>query len=319
MGAISLVFGSRENASEDVQILARQVTENPRVVAATGPAIKDLVVEKASSLFLDESLVLVLHDPQAGLLDELAPQLRMLTERLRVIIYCSEPREDLADLLGLKPFVPEQDKEKRVRQRVLAILRPLGKKMTDKAYTLLKDRVREEAVLELELAKLVAYVGEKPTIELKDVTVVVTETHEETFFSLFDALGKKDKKTAIAILEDLMSQGVHLLAIHGYLVRQLRLLLQAHDAGKQIGTRIDYKQFSKAFPTLKEGLPSDIERKHYLAYQKPYFAFNLLKTGGRFSRKELVALFDALVRFDETVKTGTRFERVHIESALLGE
>ena len=70
-----------------------------------------------------------------------------------------------------------------IKERVLTMVRAEGKKMTDRAFALLKERLRDEAFLEPELAKLMSYVGEKQLIEAKDVTL--------TWYVGLDAEGTK--------------------------------------------------------------------------------------------------------------------------------
>jgi hypothetical protein len=193
-----------------------------------------------------------------------------------------------------------------------------AKKMTDKAFALLKERVKEEAFLEQELNKLLDYAGDKDTIELKDVAAVITETHEETLITLFEAMAQKSHRELIAILENLLSNGLHILAIHSYLIRQIRLLLQAKDIEELYPTEMDYKMFTKTLGTLKEGLDSPPrERKHFLAYQKPYYAFKLSKTSAKSSGKDLLNLYSMLVELEKSIKTGTKHDRTRLETALL--
>ena len=69
----------------------------------------------------------------------------------------------------MDPVVMEKDKEKRIKERVRTALKRNGKKMTDKAFTLLTSRIRDESILDQEVLKLIGYVGDKATIDSKDI------------------------------------------------------------------------------------------------------------------------------------------------------
>lgn len=313
-----VAIGSKDNLVEDISLLARKWLENPKIVALTGPTMKAGIVEKASALFIDTSIVLALLDPDRSLLEAVKDQLLTLKEKINGIVYYTGVKPDVPAFLGSAPVQMEQDREMRVRERVLSSTRGRRKKMTDKAFALLKERIKDEVLLEQELGKLLDYVGDRETIELRDVAAVVTQTHEDTLFTLFDAMAQRNHKELIGILENLLAQGVHILAVQSYLVRQIRLLLQAKDMEDLLTTEMDYKMFSKTFTALKESLDfAPKERKHYFPYQKPYYAFKLSKTSMKFSKRELVSLLGMLAHLDALIKKGAKHDRVRLETGLL--
>jgi DNA polymerase III delta subunit len=241
-----------------------------------------------------------------------------LKEKAFVIIYYTAAPSDVPAFLGKAPVQLEQDRDKRLRDRVLAFTRARGKKMTDKAFAALSQRVKDESLLESELNKVLDHAGNKEAIEQKDVTAVVTQTHEGTLITLFDAIAQKDRKQVVNVLENLLAQGLHILAIQNFLVRQVRLLLQAKDMEDLLTSEMSYKMFSKTFPSLKESLDfKPLEKKHYFPYQKPYYAYNLSKTSAKFSRKELVSMLGRLAELDTLIKTGTKYDKVRLQTALL--
>ena len=318
MGEFIVAIGSKDNLVEDISLLARKWLENPKIVALTGPTMKAGIVEKASALFIDTNIVLALLDPDRSLLEAVKDQLLTLKEKINSIVYYTGMKPDVPAFLGSAPVRMEQDREMRVRERVLSSTRGRRKKMTDKAFALLKERIKDEVLLEQELGKLLDYVGDRETIELRDVAAVVTQTHEDTLFTLFDAMAQRNHKESIGILENLLAQGVHILAVQSYLVRQIRLLLQAKDMEDLLTTEMDYKMFSKTFAALKESLDfAPKERKHYFPYQKPYYAFKLSKTSMKFSKKELVSLLGMLAHLDALIKKGAKHDRVRLETGLL--
>ena len=291
----------------------------PRIVTLTGPAIRQAVAEKASALFIEEGLVLALLDPSKEVIRQIEAHLRALKERAGVIIYSTSDDPGLPPSLGAVRVDLEQEREKRIEERVRAAVRADGKKMSHKAFALLKERVRDEALLEGELAKVISYVGDKEVIEAKDVAAVVTEElHEEDLIALSDAMARKNKREILAILETLLGQGMNILAIHGFMTRYMGLLLQAKDSEGLFTGVPDFRAFSKAFGKLKEDLDGvPLEKRHHLAFQKPFYAFNLLKASRKYTREDLLSFLDMLAHFDAKVKKGTRHDRTSFEAGFL--
>ncbi len=95
--------------------------------------IKALIVEKASALFLDENLVLVLVDPDKSVLTELKDQLDILRERIHNYLHYNCPTDYLKNISKQISFM-DKDKETRIKKRVLSFLKQYNKKMTDKAF-----------------------------------------------------------------------------------------------------------------------------------------------------------------------------------------
>jgi len=318
MKDITIAIGKKENITEDIYTLAREWVDNPEIVIVTGKDIKNVVIEKASTLFIGDNLVLVLLDPERALIEEMKEQLQALKERIHIIIYTTAKPQGVYKPIEGNTVIMERNIEKRIEDRVRNFIRKYKKKMTHEGLKLLTERIKDESILESELMKLVNYVGDRKEIKSKDVLSIVTETHEENLAALFDALASTDKKETLYIFENLLLNGLHILAIHSYLVRQVRLLLQAKDMEEVFKAGSEYDIFLKTFHKWKESLelkPS--EKKHYFPYQNPYFAYKLSKTSQKISRKDLIAFFDTLTAFDINVKRGTKYDRIHMEHGLL--
>jgi len=319
MGQVVFTVGSKENFPGDVNLLASRWSDKPRIVFLTGPAIKQAVTEKASALFIDEGLVLALLDPSKEVIRQIEASLRIMGERAGVIIYSTSDDPGLPPSLGAVRVDLEQEREKRVRERVLAAVRADGKKMSDKAFALLKERLHDEALMESELAKLISYVGDKKVIEARDVAAVTTEElAEQDLIALSDALSRRDRKEMLAILETLLGQGMNILAIHGFMTRYMGLLLQAKDGEERLAGAPDFRAFSKVFGKLKEDLDAvPLDKKHFLAFQKPFYAYNLFRASRRYTRSDLLSFLDMLIRFDARMKSGARHDRTNFEAGLL--
>jgi len=107
-----------------------------------------------------------------------------------------------------------------------------------------------------ELEKLIFFVGERGTIEEKDIEEVVGKTREDSIFDLTTALSEKNQLAALAALRALLDQGTHHLVILSMIVREIRFLLQARilvDSGKlpQLKNNMEYGWFQKViYPCL---------------------------------------------------------------------
>lgn len=114
---------------------------------------------------------------------------------------------------------------------VAEVLEPQGKKLSPGAKRLLKDRVGEAMrQMASELEKLALYVGDRPTIEERDVDVLVAPLREEEYFELGNALGDGDAAKTLKLLHDELGRGKHPLMILGGMVSQIRKL--AVDAAR---------------------------------------------------------------------------------------
>ncbi len=318
---VKLVYtvGLKENFLEDANLLALRWTREPRLLFLTGAAIKPTVTEKASALFIEEGLVLALLDPSKEVIRQIEAPLRALGERAGVIIYSTSDDPGLPPSLGAVRVDLEQESQKRIRERVLAAVRAEGKKMSDKAFALLKERVRDEALMESELGKLISYVGDKGVIEAKDVAAITTEeAPERDLIALSEALARRDRREMLGILEALLGQGMNLLAIHGFMTRYMGLLLQAKDREDILGAGSDFRAFSKVFGKLKEDVDvGPLDKKHCLAFQKPFYAYNLFRASKKYSRADLLSFLEMLVRFDTRMKRGSKHDRINFEAGLL--
>jgi len=106
-----------------------------------------------------------------------------------------------------------------------------GKKMTLDAAGLLFEQVGIDLYrLELELDKLIQYVGERETIRQEDVVEAVSSQRGFSVFELLDHIGNGEKRLAVNSLRSLLRAGEAPLAILALITRQLRLLWQASDA-----------------------------------------------------------------------------------------
>lgn len=317
MKEIIIAISSKDNISEDIHAIANQFSDEPELIIASGKETRKIITDLASNMFLNPKTVLAVVDPGKSLIEDLNMPIALLRKSISIAIFSTNPSDKMEYVEG-KQIVIEQDKEKRLKEKVRVFLRNREKKMTDKAFVVLTDRIRDESILEAELTKLIAYVGDKTTIESKDIRAIISETQEETLLNLFEAFQRSDKATVLAVFENLLENGQHMLAIHSYLVNQIRLLLQAKDMDNLVRGDTDYPLFSKAFKKWKESFElKSAEKRRYLTSQHPFYAFKLSKTARKIPRKNLLEFFDMLASLDIEIKTGTKYDRARMEYNLL--
>lgn len=318
MSGLTIVVGTKENIGADLRTVALQWHTDPEIIVAEGKQIKTVVTETASTLFIDASLVLALIDPDLSTMGALGNQIESLKNRIHVVIYTTSPPPDPLKEMADDLIVMDKDKDQRLRRHVLSLLKLHDKRMTDKAFSALTARIKDESILEQELMKIINYVGARTNIDSKDIQAVVVETHEDTLVTLFEAMASQNKKEMLAVFENLMANGLHILAIHSYLVRQTRLLLQAKDMEELLRANPQYALFAKTFGKWKDDLEiKPTEKKHYFPYQKPYYAYKLSKASQKMAKQSLLSFLEKLTMFDVTVKKGTRYERTNLELGLL--
>ncbi|WP_020473743.1 DNA polymerase III subunit delta [Zavarzinella formosa] len=108
--------------------------------------------------------------------------------------------------------------------------------------------------LDQELRKLRDFVGDRPSIEAKDVDELVGKSREQIVFRIMDAVGEGKTEEAVRILVELLDHGEEPMKLLGGLGFQLRKLARVARARKQGATLED--AFAKAgvpnFPAARD-------------------------------------------------------------------
>jgi len=84
-------------------------------------------------------------------------------------------------------------------------------------------------LLSQEIDKLLAYVGEERAIAVADVEALCSYTPEANIFHMVDALGRRDRQTALRLLHRLLDEGQAALYLLAMITRQFRILLSIKD------------------------------------------------------------------------------------------
>jgi len=115
-----------------------------------------------------------------------------------------------------------------------------GRKISGAAVSLLVDEVGSNLfALSTEIDKLITYLGERERIEPTDVAQLTGHTRSWIIWTLTDALGRRDVKAALRILEDLLREGSRPEALVGMLNWQITRLWRGRCLLDKGGTRRD--------------------------------------------------------------------------------
>ena len=122
-------------------------------------------------------------------------------------------------------------------------------KVTREASGLLKQFVGTNLTeINNELGKLKDYLGERTTVEAQDVLQVVSQTKVDRIFDLTDAIGRRDRGTALHTLANLLEHGQSEVGVLAMITRHFRILAQLKD-GQRDG-------LTGAKLSTKAGIPS---------------------------------------------------------------
>lgn len=175
--------------------------------------------------------------------------------------------------------------EKELPQWIKAEIRKKGKDISVPAVAHIVETIGKElSDLKREIEKLVLFVGDKKTIDLQDAEMTVSSIKISSVFNLADAIGKKDIKESLLILDKIMKtkEGGEPLKILGMIARQFRILLKI-----------------KTF--IKAKVPQ--HKIAGMAGVSPFYFNNYLKQSSIFTEDELIHTFSRLYETDAAIKS----------------
>ena len=134
-----------------------------------------------------------------------------------------------------------------------------GKRIAgDAAAALVQTVGSEMRPLEMEIAKLVSYIGERDTITARDVGLIVAASPEDVMFTAIDAICRRQPDRALVLLAELHRYDPKPQAVAGKLLsllaRQYRMLWQAKFLAEQ---RVSPRDVRALPPELAAELPSE--------------------------------------------------------------
>ena len=187
--------------------------------------------------------------------------------------------------------------EEQLKRWFAGLLAREGKKMTirDMEHLFLRSGT-DMNVLSNEAEKLIALVGDREIIDSKDIDAVCPEQLAMSIFRLTDAIGMKNRKTAVEAYEKLLASNEPPLRILYMLNRQFHLLLQVKN--------------------MKAASHSDGEIASVLKIP-PFTVRNYAAQARNFKKAELEAAYLAGTKLEEAVKTGRITDQMAVETFII--
>lgn len=173
------------------------------------------------------------------------------------------------DIAEEKPWEREKTIAEWLRNEAAALKKQIAPAT---CQLMVKQLGTDQALLHGELQKLACYVGERPTIDERDISAVCTSINLDNAWQLGEAIFRRDAPTALRISKALLADGVALIA----LLRQVRSQFQTEYQVCAIlahgGSSADVSQ---EFPYMR-GTILDRHVRQAQSYGMPNFKKGLL-------------------------------------------
>ncbi|NPA94595.1 MAG: hypothetical protein GXO58_04120 [Thermodesulfobacteria bacterium] len=209
--------------------------------------------------------------------------------------------------------------ENASRAFVTSFLKERGLTIEPSALAEFLRLVGSESVsaLKNELDKLVTLCGNRKKITLQDVTTLVTRHREEELYKLADTFRQKDLAGTLVMMEQILCQNVHPLAIlaliRNTLVRMLAIKALAKDLSNQGLGPMSFNEFkARLWPEMKKEFSQrDLSA---LARLHPYAAY--LHLQAPYNLKSVVKMLEELPGLDLELKGSKLEPRLVLEGFL---
>jgi len=188
-------------------------------------------------------------------------------------------------------------KTSELRSFVAEEARRRGVAFQGAALTALVDAIGNDlSAIDDALERLSLYVGEGGKVDVDAVSACVTHARVESIWQLVDAVGARDRRTALAASGSLLSDGEPPLRVLAMIARQLRILSRMRDA-------------------LQSGAsPQDAAKR---AGAPPFKARDLANAARRFDDRHLRQAFTLLAETDVALKGSRRPPDTVLQAAIL--
>ncbi len=147
-------------------------------------------------------------------------------------------------------------------------------------------------LLDREIDKLLTYTEEERPIRERDVQLLVSYVREADVFQMVDALGKRNSRAAMKLLQRLLEDGQPPLYLLHMIIRQFRILLRIKEL-------------------LGKGTSATDIRA--LLGLHPFVANKMMKQAPNYSIAQLEAIYHRLLETEVTVKRGAMEPRLALD------
>jgi len=200
----------------------------------------------------------------------------------------------IPEVVELQKYTPQE-----ARAEAESLIRKAAFRMDPAALDLLVESLGADiARIAIEIEKLALFAGAKP-VGVDEVTALVPDARATTIFALVNALGRRDRVKALAVLDTLTKEGEYLPLALAFLSTQFRLALVAREAGlKSTGQVVGH--FSKM------GVPMWQSR-----------ADQIYQTVSKFSKPQLERAMTLIYKADKGLRDARPDDRIVMEQFIL--
>ena len=267
-------------------------------------SIEDFETASKSMPFVADRRLIIVSHPLAYLSHE--PNRNKFLALMEQI-----PEQNAVVLVEYRPLLSERDKRQGKTHWLQAWGKTMGAKVFIKEFIVLKgsqltgwimERARQAGgqfdpraamllasltgddvrLADQEITKLLTYVNFERAVSEQDVDQLTPLLEERNIFELVDALGNRDKKTAVGVFHQLLADQDQ-MRIFSMIVRQFRLLLLTREI-------LDHN-----------GMEADIAKRLKL---HPFVARKIAAQARHFSQNQLDTIYHLLLEIDSQTKTG---------------
>jgi DNA polymerase-3 subunit delta len=179
----------------------------------------------------------------------------------------------IPDVVELRRYLPQE-----ARAETESLVRQAGFRMDPAAVEMLVEALGADiARIAVEIEKLSLFAGTRPIGE-DDVTALVPDARATTIFALVNALGRRDRVKALAVLDTLTREGEYLPLALAFLSTQFRMALVAREAGlksagqvqqhfTKMGVQMWQSRAEQVYQTVAKFSKSQLERAMELIYK----------------------------------------------------
>lgn len=171
-------------------------------------------------------------------------------------------------------------------------------KLSNEAVSALQELVGTNlSEINNEIKKVQQYLGaERKLVSLEDILKVVSRARIETVFNLTDAIGRRDRASALVCLANLLEYGQNEVGIVSLIHRQIRILSAIYEAKKMGMGRLRLSQ--------KVGVPE-------------YFLKQYMEQALHWDKDKLVLATQALHETDKALKSSPISSHIWLENFIL--
>lgn len=310
--SVLLFEGEEEQLKQEALSLLRRTLlpagmESLNETILENPETDRLIADAETQPFMADRRIVIVRDFSAlsgrsEADDKLIAWLPSVPETTVLLFYCTgkpDGRKKLYNTVkkhgGVVTFTPLRGAD--LVRFVTGAFKEAGKECDERTAEYLIFTVGDDAgILRTEIAKLVSYAGDRPSVLSSDVSALATPSTECTVFQMVDAVVTGQKSRAFTLLRNQLLNGTDRISILAMLLRQYRLLQHIKI--------MQYEKRGGDFIRSALGVPS-FAVEQYLRQASGY-------TGGQI-KKAVSICFDA----EYAVKSGRIQQEGSVESVVI--